>query len=331
MSSFLDRKYINLVSSQLEKFKWKKVNLANCRCIMCGDSETNKNKTRGYFFVNKDSYFYKCHNCGVSYNVYKFLEIVSPALFKQYCLEKYSDKHTTICESIHNDTTTVKHTTTVVSITCARIENLSPDHKAVKLLESRKIPKKHWNRFSYTEHFAEFAKTLNAEYNLFDDDRLIIPILDEHNQIIGAQGRSFGNAKPKYITLKIDESFRLIYGIDVVDKSKPIFVVEGPIDSLFLPNAIACLGVGNFLEVREKFQNQDLIYIVDNEPRNKSVVNVIERLIENGEKVCIFPNFIKDKDINDMVLNGVDVSDIIATNTLSGASARLAFNVWRKC
>ena len=81
MSAYLDRKYINLVSNSLVKFKWKKVNLANCRCVFCGDSETNKNKARGYFFSSKDSYFYKCHNCGVSYNVYKFLEVISPALF----------------------------------------------------------------------------------------------------------------------------------------------------------------------------------------------------------------------------------------------------------
>ena len=166
---------------------------------------------------------------------------------------------------------------------------------------------------------------------MIDDERIIIPIYDEHNQFIGAQGRSFGNIKPKYITLKTDENIRLTYGAERVDKSKPIFVVEGPIDSLFIPNSIACLGVGNFLEVREKFQKQDLIFVVDNEPRNKAVVEVLDKLIENKEKVCIFPDTIKEKDINDMVLNGIDVCGIIDTHTYSGASAMLAFSAWRKC
>jgi hypothetical protein len=166
---------------------------------------------------------------------------------------------------------------------------------------------------------------------LIDDERILIPIYDEHNQFIGAQGRSFGNVKPKYITLKTDEKIRLIYGVEKIDKSKPIFVVEGPIDSLFLPNSIACLGVGNFLEVREKFQNQDLIFVVDNEPRNKAVVEVLNKLIENKEKVCVFPDTVKEKDINDMVLNGIDVCGIIDTHTYKGAAAMLAFSAWRKC
>ena len=139
------------------------------------------------------------------------------------------------------------------------------------------------------------------------------------------------NIKPKYITLKTDEKIRLIYGMEKIDKSKPIFVVEGPIDSLFLPNSLACLGVGNFLEVREKFQNQDLIFVVDNEPRNKVVVEVLYKLIENKEKVCVFPDTIKEKDINDMVLNGINVYDIIETHIHKGAAAMLAFNAWRKC
>jgi len=323
MSTYLDRKYINLVSNTLEKFKWKKVNLANCRCPLCGDSENNKNKARGYFFSSKDSYFYKCHNCGASYNVYKFLEIISPALFKQYCLEKFTEKN----NKIIIDEPIVRK-----PIFTETIKQEEPTHpKVIKFLESRRIPKRHWNKFGYTEHFAEYAKTINSDYSLIDDARILIPICDEHNQLIGSQGRAFGNGKPKYITLKKDESIKLTYGLNTVDKSKPIFVVEGPIDSLFLPNAIACLGVGNFLEVREKFPNQDLIFVVDNEPRNKTVVDVVGQLIENKEKVCIFPDFIKDKDINDMVLNDVNVSDIITTHTYSGASAMLAFNKWRKC
>lgn len=333
MSVYIDKKYINLISSTLEKFKWKKNNLANCRCPICGDSETNKNKARGYFFPKEDAYFFKCHNCGISHNVYKFLEIVSPSLFKEYCLEKFTEKNNIIFDDNSNPIVEPIPSTImpVENINYDLVENLPDDHKAVVFLKQRMIPKEKWNSFYYTDLFGTFAREINSDYKLIEDERLIIPIIDEHNQLIGCQGRSFGNQKPKYITLKKNDNIKLIYGLDTVDKSKPIFVVEGPIDSLFLPNAIACLGVGNFLEVRNKFQNEDLIFVVDNEPRNNTVVSVLRDLISNNEKVCIFPKHIKEKDINDMVLSGIDVCDMITTHTYRGASAMLNYNSWRKC
>ena len=329
MSLYVDKKYVNLVSTSLEKFKWKKVNLANCRCPICGDSELNRSKARGYFFSNTDSYFYKCHNCGVSYNIYKFLEIVSPSLFKQYCLEKFKEKH----EVIFDDVQTEKQEKITSQVKYQLIEELPPDHVAIKFLKKRKIPEDKWDRFGFTSQFGIFAKTFNSQYaNLLEqDERILIPVFDEHNQCIGIQGRSIGNIKPKYITLKKTENVKLTYGLDTVDKSKPIFVVEGPIDSLFLPNAVACLGLGNFLEIRKVFPNEDLIFIIDNEPRSRNVANIMKTLISNGEKICIYPSDMKVKDINDMVLSEINPCDIIEANTFRGASALLAFNIWRKC
>ena len=89
MSSYIDKKFINMVSPQLEKFSWKKDNLAACRCPICGDSTKNKNKTRGYFYIKNNDFFYKCHNCGVGYNLYNFLKEVSPSMCKEYSLERY--------------------------------------------------------------------------------------------------------------------------------------------------------------------------------------------------------------------------------------------------
>ena len=327
MSIYLDKKYINLISPTLEKFKWKKDNLANCRCPICGDSELSKTKARGYFFTSDNSYFYKCHNCGASFNVYKFLEMMSPALFQQYCLERFKDETEFAIEPVKFISKLEKMKTVEYDF----VSDLDSNHEANIFLHNRKIPNIKERKFGYTELFGEFAKKFNKDYNLLNDKRIIIPIFDEHNQMIGVQGRSLGNAKPKYITLKKREDVKLIYGIELVSKSKPILVVEGPIDSLVLPNAIACLGSGNFLEIRKKFLNEDLIFVLDNEPRNKQIVNVMQELIQNNEKVCIFPNFIKQKDINDMVLCGMNVQDIINQHTFRGASAQLNFNSWRKC
>lgn len=325
MSLYLDKKYINLVSNTLEKFKWKKNTLANCRCPICGDSTTSKTKARGYFFTSDDSFFFKCHNCGISFNVYKFLEIVSPSLFQQYCLEKFKDDSR---RDIQHIVPTVIIKSSIPDY--ALINDLPVNHEARKFVEDRKIPYTN-SKIGYTDSFATFAKEFNPEYDLIDDARIIIPILDEHNQCLGVQGRTLKNIKPKYITLKKAENVKLIYGQDRVDKSKRIYVVEGPIDSLFLTNGIACLGSGNFLEIREKFQNQDLVFVLDNEPRNKQIVEIMFELINRKEKVCIFPSYIKQKDINDMILCGLNVSDIINNHTFCGASALLNFNTWRKC
>ena len=49
----VDSKYIGLVSSRLPKFKRIKPNLYNCRCPICGDSQKQRNKARGYFYAIK--------------------------------------------------------------------------------------------------------------------------------------------------------------------------------------------------------------------------------------------------------------------------------------
>lgn len=326
MSIHVDMKYINLVSSSLEKFKWKKTNLAVCRCPICGDSETNLNKTRGYFFTGKDSYFFKCHNCGVSHNIYKFLEIVSPQLFKEYCLETWMNKKDLeVTSQIEIEVPEPK------IYSYSKISELEETHRAITFLKARRIPENRWNDFYYTDHFADLAREINNKYNLIDDQRLVIPVLDEHNQLQGVQGRSFGNVKPKYITIKKDDNIRMTFGLNRTDRSKPVFVVEGPIDSMFLDNSIACMGSGNFLEIRERFQNDTLIFVLDNEPRNRNTVDILKQLIDNNEKVVIWPSHIKEKDINDMVLSNFNVKQMIEENVYHGAAATLTFNSWRKC
>ena len=76
MSIYVDKKYINLVSSSLDKFKWKSESIANCRCAICGDSSKSKIKARGYFYSKGNDFFYKCHNCNFSTNLYNFTKYV---------------------------------------------------------------------------------------------------------------------------------------------------------------------------------------------------------------------------------------------------------------
>jgi transcription elongation factor Elf1 len=90
----VDSKFIGLVSSRLQKFKRVKADLYNFRCPICGDSQKNKNKARGYIYPVKNNTNFKCHNCGASLSFNNFLKQIDPTLYKQYTLEKFKEGHT---------------------------------------------------------------------------------------------------------------------------------------------------------------------------------------------------------------------------------------------
>ena len=118
-----------------------------------------------------------------------------------------------------------------------------------------------------------------------------------------------------------------VYGMDQIDKSKSVYVVEGPFDSTFVKNSIALCGSDGDLEY---LKTCDLIYVYDNEPRNKEIVSRIERCVRGNRRVVIWPNSIEQKDINDMVLAGHDIMSVLESNTYLGLEAQVQFNIWKK-
>jgi hypothetical protein len=137
----------------------------------------------------------------------------------------------------------------------------------------------------------------------------------------------------KYITVKYDKSIdRLWYGLWRVNPNKRVYVVEGPLDSLFLQNATAMVGAGALKEIPSRFDDTPMTYILDNEPRNRQICSYIEKLIELGREVCIWPDNIVEKDINDMAyqMSTRKIQKMIDDNTVSGLEATLKFREWRK-
>ena len=72
------------------------------------------------------------------------------------------------------------------------------------------------------------------------------------------------------------------------------------------------------------------VWVYDNEPRNREIVQRISRTIERGDSVVIFPSNIREKDLNDMVLAGHDVKKLVESNVYSGLEAKLKFTTWKK-
>ena len=82
---------MNRLSIRLEKFKKKGEYLWNFRCPICGDSQKNKNKARGFVFRVKGDLLYKRHNCQYSVPLPKLIEVIDSALYQQYRLEKFKE------------------------------------------------------------------------------------------------------------------------------------------------------------------------------------------------------------------------------------------------
>ena len=167
--------------------------------------------------------------------------------------------------------------------------------------------------------------------------RIIIPFYDSDKKLIAFQGRAFTNTLLRYITIKIHEDSPKIFGLDRLDLKKPFYVVEGPFDSMFLPNCIAM--AGSDVNLKDQTDIADAMdqgmgtMVFDNEPRNKEIIARMEKVIENGWKICIWPDSVACKDLNDMVLASIQESriiEIINTNTYHRLFAKTQLAQWRK-
>ena len=147
------------------------------------------------------------------------------------------------------------------------------------------------------------------------------------NNLVGFQGRALVPSKVKYITIMIDDEAPKIYGLDNIRADAPVFVTEGPFDSSFVCNSIAMCGADG--DVR-KWGVSNPVWVYDNEPRSKEITTRISNTIARGEAVVIWPTNIHEKDINDMVLAGHDVQNMVESNTYQGLEAKLKFNNWKK-
>ena len=319
----IDSKYIGLVSSRLQKFKRVKADLYNFRCPLCGDSQKNKNKTRGYIYPVKNNTNFKCHNCGASLSFNNFLKELDPTLHKQYTLEKFKEGHTG-----RNFVVEEPKFEFAKPVFKKRLDlpKASEVPIAREYLEKRKLnPEK----FYFANNFKQWTNTQKVTFDTIgrDESRIIIPMYDIDSNLIGFQGRALESNSVKYITVMLSDEAPKLYGLEKVDSSKSIYIVEGPFDSTFIENAVAMCG--SDVDIRS-FNWSDYIYVFDNEPRNREIVNRISKTIDRGDKVVIWPTSVQHKDINDMVLAGLNVMDVLKSNTHSGLEAKIKFNNWKK-
>ena len=323
-----DTKYIGLVSSRLPKFKKVKADLYNFRCPICGDSQKHKNKARGYIYAKKADANFKCHNCGASTTFGNFLRQIDPSLHKQYTMEKFKEgltgKHRNIPNPIFDESKF--NFKKPVFRKKLDLPKASDVNIAKQYLENRKLDP---TKFYYTDKFKKWTNTQKQTFDYIEKDepRIIIPMYDTEQKMIGFQGRSLIPNSVKYITIMIDEEAPKIYGLDKINKEKPIYIIEGPFDASLVENSIAMCGADVDIG---SLGWSDYIWVYDNEPRSREITDRIRKTLDRGDKVVIWPTSIEEKDVNDMILGGHDVMSMLKSNTYSGLKAKIKFNNWKK-
>lgn len=337
--NYIDTKYISLISHRLRNFTKKGDYLWNFSCPFCGDSQKNHKKARGFIYRTKNDLFYKCHNCSHGTNLSKLIEYVDVSLHKEYVLERYKEGLTssgrgdkTPGAGIQNPKFDFQKPVFKSFDGLKKFSELDENHPAVKFLSKRCLPRDTWNDIYFSPKFFEFTNRYvpNKFPSLSGDHpRMIIPFRKEDGEIFAFQGRAFGNEPQKYITIILDKEHPKIFGLDRVDTSRNFYVVEGPIDSLFVQN---CIAVAQS-DLRVPQYKNKAVLVPDNEPRNKEVCRQIQKFIEEDYSVVVWPKGLKEKDINDMILSGItsaEITSIIHSNTHKGLQAQTVFNSWKR-
>jgi hypothetical protein len=344
MSLHVDLKYASLLACHLEKFTRKGDYLFNFRCPLCGDSQTKKTKCRGYIYRARQRLKFKCHNCLENQWLGAIIKQVAPTLYKEYILETFLGTPSVLAPPqsrsiVQGPDTGMRFGLVEPQIYqhAEKISDLPEAHYCRQYVKSRQIPVQFWNKLYFTAHYKDFLDEVFPEHGkpVKDDARLVIPYYSPYGEVVAVTGRALenGNNKIRYVTVRApQDTHKLIYGLDRVDQGKRVLVVEGPLDSLFLDNAVAS-GDANLIAVEASLSAAQVTLIYDNEKRNADIVRQMERAINMGHSVVIWPDWLKEKDINAMILAGNSqavIHSIIHSHTYSGLRALVHLNNWKK-
>ncbi len=313
----------------------------NFRCVFCGDSRSNEYKKRGWIYEQEDHLFYKCFNCQKSAYFTSFLKEFDIGLYKEYALEAFREKMV-----VKPPEPFIPHIEKYQKRRIAKydpfenlkkISQLDNDHIAKTYVVGRKIPSSTHHRIFYVDKFAQWVNTIipdkfNESSLKYDEPRIVLPFIDQYGYVFGFQGRSLNpDSKSRYITIMMDEDKPKMFGLEQIDFSKTVIVVEGPIDSFFLTNAGAM--AGSEAQMDKVFNRLSTIIVLDNQPRNPEITSQYHKYIDQGWRVCIWPATIMEKDVNEMVSSGLtpdEVESIIVENSFSGLAAKMKMKDWSK-
>lgn len=333
--SWLEEKYVSLGFSTLRNFRQKRNDppLYNFSCPICGDSETDKTKARGYLYENEGRLKYKCHNCSVPMTFSQLLKHINPDLYRNFIVELFGEKKSSKKKEVVPKVG--KQTEKILQVhkedPLQVLEPLSDEHRSY--LKARKIEN--------VDGFYSIANMnrlkpflLEKEIKLKNEDRIVIPVLNFNRKVVGVVCRTSDEKNTlRYINLKMSEE-PMIYNAPKVNPKKTIYVFEGIMDSTFVSNSVAVCG-SDLTKAEELFEKNRLVLVYDNQPKNREIAKKMENAINQGFSVVIWPEGMDrhGKDINKLITNGFSsdkVYDTIRENTFKGMTAFARFKKWKK-
>lgn len=300
-------KYLRIVCNSFDR-RIIKENHFNFRCNLCGDSAKSKNKMRGHLLLQKDFktnqefWYYKCWNNGCSacfsaWSAEKWLKKSFPSHYNQYVREILQNKDEDELKTQINSIKKKQQKINIQRNNKDEFNNFVPImgtklvcYKAIEYCKQRRIPKKYWKTWYV------------CDQGIFKN-RLIIPFYNNKGNVYYYQGRSLDNREPKYLN-KHDNKDKAIYNFYHVDKNKPIIVTEGIIDSLFIENSIAIIGLEINNNVLNTLNNMKCFYMFDNDTSGNLKAR---QFLKMGKTVFLWKKFCKDKNISS---NTKDVNEI---------------------
>jgi len=323
----------------------------NFRCPICGDSKKEKSKKRGYFYLtNKNTYAYKCHNCGVSYgSLSYFLKENFPNEYTKHYFEDNDFKNykpqvapppkKVKLSKIDKHFNELLKYGNVIPCSKFKLTDESDDlerktyKKMNEFFEKRKIPKDVISRLyiSFNFYFDIFAiyKTMTDDERKFapieEDVRIFWKVKDINKKTIGFIGRSLEkDPYLRYMFSRVDEGVELISNIENIDITKPVFVTEGYFDSVFLDNSVSLNGVSSWkkkLLLLQKIGVKEVIMVLDNEDGMDKYHEEISSNFWGDDFIVRAVKFDKElrsigKDINEYVINGLDLDKIVYSRVL---------------
>ena len=343
MSLWIDIKYAGLISPRLDRFKVKQTNpyLANFRCPVCGDSQKNKYKARGFLYTKNNNLYYKCHNCNVGFAFGSLLKDIEPQLYSAYKMERYTEgldmgnvakphakKEFEFKAPVFQDKG-------LIDKLLDRLDRLPEDNPAVQYATDRLIPEDKFDRLYYVDDMQKIGQLSEKYKDRIEgtEDRLVLPFYDMNGRFVAVTCRALHDESLRYVTIRLNDDQPMIYNLDQIDRKEKVYCVEGPIDSLFLPNCVAV--ATSDLKKIKPYLPGDTVNIFDNQPRNPDIVRLMKAAQKDGSVVVVWPERVEQKDINEMIKDGgrtsTEVLEIINNHSYTGLSLLAQINKWSKC